>query len=33
MMCPVTIVWLGPKLDSLPALGAGNHRTLFSNWY
>lgn len=30
---PVTIVWVGPKLDSLPTIGAGNHRTIFSNWY
>jgi hypothetical protein len=30
---PVTMVWVGPKLDSPPTLGAGNHRTLFSNWY
>lgn len=30
---PVTIVWLGPKLDGLPAISAGNHRTFFTNWY
>ncbi len=30
---PVTIVWVGPKLDGLPTIGAGDHRTLFSNWY
>jgi hypothetical protein len=30
---PVSIVWVGPNLDGLPAIGAGNHRTLFRNWY
>lgn len=30
---PVSIVWVGPKLDGLPAIGAGNHGTLFRNWY
>jgi len=27
------IVWLGPKLSSLPELGEGDHRYLFANWY
>jgi hypothetical protein len=30
---PLLVVWLGPTLDSLPAISAGNHRTLFRNWY
>jgi hypothetical protein len=30
---PVTIIWLGPKLNGLPTISAGNHRTFFANWY
>lgn len=30
---PVTVLWLGPTLDSAPRIPAGNHRTLFRNWY
>jgi len=30
---PLAIAWVGPKLDGLPTIGAGDHRTLFRNWY
>ena len=26
-------VWIGPQLESLPPLGAGDHHRLFANWY
>jgi hypothetical protein len=29
----VAVFWVGPELDRLPRMGAGNHRELFDNWY
>ena len=31
--CEPAVVWLGPKLEQLRALGDGDHRWLFVNWY
>lgn len=30
---PVIVVWLGPRLKSVPQMTPGNHRTIFRNWY
>ena len=27
------VLWVGPRLDRLPRMGAGDHRRLFVNWY
>jgi hypothetical protein len=29
----VTVFWLGPSLERVPLIGAGDHRELFVNWY
>ena len=29
----VTVVWLGPTLNTLPIISPGDHNTLFRNWY
>jgi len=31
--CEPAVVWLGPKLEQLRALGDKDHRWLFVNWY
>jgi hypothetical protein len=31
--CHPMVVWVGPRLDGVPRLAAGNHRSLFVNWY
>jgi hypothetical protein len=37
LTCPpdlqLAVIWLGPRLQRLPALGQGNHQRLFTNWY
>jgi len=29
----LAVVWVGPRLEEVPHLGPGSHRTLFWNWY